>query len=83
MFPNSELLPLKEAIIKISFFLIAPKDPCPASVGSKVKLEIPIDDRVLDIFSNIFADLPTPQQITLPLTLWSRSIVFMNDASID
>ena len=61
---SSELLPLKDAIIKTSPFLIAPRDPCPASVGSKVKLAIPIEDRVLDIFSKIFADFPTPQQTT-------------------
>ena len=66
---SSVLLPLNEAIINTSCFFIAPKEPWPASVGSNVKLEIPIDDSVLEIFSRIFADFPTPQQTTLPLLL--------------
>ena len=69
MLLSSELLPLKDAIIKTSPLQIAPKDPCPASVGSKVKLATPIEERVLDIFSKILADFPTPQQTTLPLDL--------------
>ena len=66
IFKSSLLLPLNDAIKKISSFLIAPREPWLASVTSKTKLEIPTDENVLEILSKIFADLPTPQQMTLP-----------------
>ena len=62
---------------------IAPRDPCPASVGSKVKLAMPIEERVLDIFSRILADFPTPQQTILPLLLLIVFTAWANEIFID
>ena len=42
--------------------------PCLAVPGSQKKLETPILDNVADTFLAIKPDLPTPAQITLPLS---------------
>ena len=47
-----------------------------------MKLETPIDESVLEIFSKIFADFPTPQQIILPLVFAIRSIALQKELLI-
>ena len=49
-----------------------------------MKLETPIDESVLEIFSKIFADFPTPQQIILPLVFAIRLIALQKEyAALD
>ena len=83
----SDVSPLYEIKITISFFSIAPREPWPASLASIKKLEIPTEEKVLLKIAPTAPDFPVPENITLPpflfnilLTALSKDllIVFFN-----
>ena len=65
----SDVSPLYEIKITISFFWIAPNDPWPASFASIKKLEIPTEEKVLLNIAPTAPDFPVPEKITLPFFL--------------
>ena len=52
-----------------SFFFIVPRSPWLASVAWTKNEGVPVDDKVAAILFPIWALLPTPVTITLPLVL--------------